>query len=152
MGPEWIGVIGATVGGGLVFMAARYTAIRSETSELEHKRLSAYADFLAQTLTSRSPTQWIAVGRPAALLTRLQEFERSVARAYSLVNLLAGENVKNAADKLSERVRQDIKVMSSTVTMFSRVPETPGKESEIEFVELRIAFERAVRDELGIPA
>lgn len=150
MDPAWIGVIGAVVGGGLVFLTAIYRAKRQQTADLNARRLATYATFLSQALVLRSPAEWIVVGRLGSLAAQKQAALRSLAEAYALVNLIAGRKVKGAADALAERPRGDITAIAGTLTMFRRIPEPLDEASNAEFMKLRVAFEHAVRRELHL--
>lgn len=147
----WIALLGVAAGaiisGGFVLGSEKYRSKRERVMRADERRLDAYSAFLGETLLARSPTEWIAVGRVKDILARRQVALRAIAMGCARLNLLASDEVKEAADALAEAVGQDIARIADEVSWRKRIPSAHGEESDAAYQRLRLAFEQAVRRE-----
>jgi len=152
-----LAVLGGAIAGGLVSLALENVRWRRAQKVRWHdQRRAVYAEFLSEIHVIFS--WWIMSESGLRLLSNIAELKELRDRATSAiapVNLLAGDDVKVAADNLLSAVMEAIDEGASRMSQAGLMKTQPIDAKTKErltngFVEKRTAFERAAREELEI--
>ncbi len=151
MDSGWFLLGAAAVGGAIgltgPLLADRFRWRRHLRTRWDESRLDAYAAFEGAVLHSRTPTAWITVGGARRVAESGNQMLKMLAHAYARVNLLATDEVKDAADALAAAAKQDIESLSSSVKPWRPIPAPLPEDRDLEVRRLRVEFERAARRE-----